>query len=131
VNLHGIAAPLIGAVNPNVLVTLQLSTGYATNASGKRVPTYSDPIENVRAQIQALTFRDLAQIEGLNIEGTRRAIYFYGDVQGVVRVNQQGGDLVTFPVDGSLWSGSIWLTAIALETWPDWCKVAATLQNGS
>lgn len=130
-NLHGIAAPLIGAVNPNVPVTLQLSTGSVPGVGGKRVPTYSDPILNVPAQIQALSFRDLQQVEGLNLQGTRRAIYFYGDVQGIVRVNQQGGDLVTFPVDGSLWSGSIWLTAMALETWPDWCKVAATLQNGA
>jgi hypothetical protein len=77
----------------------------------------------VPAQIQALTFRDITQIESLNLQGTRRAIYFYGAVDGLVRPGGKGGDLATFP------DGSVWLVAIVLESWPDWCKVAATLQN--
>ena len=77
----------------------------------------------VPAQVQSLTFRDLQQIEGLNLQGTRRAIYFYGAIEGLVRPTGQGGDLVVLP------DGQTWLVAIVLEHWPDWCKVAATLQN--
>ena len=77
----------------------------------------------VPAQIQALTFRDLQQIDGLNLQGDRRGIYFYGEIDGLVRPDNKGGDLITFP------DGTIWLVAIVLEQWPDWCKVAATLQN--
>jgi hypothetical protein len=76
-------------------------------------------------QVQALTGRDLQQIDGLNLQGTRRAIYIEGDIEGIVRPTQQGGDLITTP------DGSIWLVAMVLETWPNWCKVAVTLQNGS
>lgn len=105
-------------------VTVQLSQGYSTAADGTQIPAYSAPVA-AQAQIQALTFRDLQQIDGLNLNGTRRAIYLFGDIQGVVRVSSKGGDLITFA------DGSIWLTALALETWPDWCKVAAVLQDGS
>ena len=77
----------------------------------------------MQAQVQALTYRDLRQLEGLNLNGTRRGIYLYGDAQGVQRVNRRGGDLIVTR------TGNVWLVAIALETWTHWCKVAATLQD--
>jgi hypothetical protein len=193
-NLHGIVAASISAVNPLVPVTVQVSTGPgATTAAGKRVPTFATPggltgsitgdvltvtaqasgkllkgqtltgtgipaqtsivaqlsgtagglgtyrINRVLdaplvdvaittalivpAQIQSLTFRDLQQIDGLNLQGNRNGIYFYGQIDGIVRPDNKGGDLITFP------DGSIWLVAMVLEDWPDWCKVAATRQN--
>lgn len=123
-NLHGIAGPAVAAVNPMVIVKLQVSAGTTTSADGIRTPTYAAAVD-VPAQIQALTYRDLVQVDGLNLNGTKRAIYFYGDIEGVVRPSNRGGDLVTFP------DGTIWLTAMVLETWPDWCKVAVVLQNDS
>lgn len=127
-NLHAIVAPYVGSVNPQVPVTIQFSTGYTTASDGTQVPSYSAPVP-MQAQIQALTYRDLQQLDGLNLNGTRRGIYLYGDVQGVVRVSQKGGDLITFE------DGSVWLVALALETWAGadggWCKVAATLQTDS
>lgn len=74
-------------------------------------------------QIQAMTFRDLQQLEGLNLNGTRRGIYFNGRIAATMRWSAKGGDLLTFP------DGSVWLTAMVLEQWPDWCKIAATQQN--
>lgn len=193
-NLHQIASGAIAAVNPQVPVTVRISTGpSAPDAAGKRTPTFATPgaftaaiaddvmtvsavasgkllagqaisgasvaagtviLEQLTgdaggpgtysvapeqivaseamtsaltmpAQIQSLTFKDLTQIEGLNLQGERRAIYFYGDnVKAIVRPTQRGGDLVTFP------DGSVWLVAIVLESWPGWCKCACTLQNG-
>lgn len=131
-NLHAIAAPIIAVVNPPVTALVRFSLGtYTTSADGKRTPDYSAPTA-LSAQVQALTYRDLQQISGLNLQGTRRAIYFFGDVEGVVRVTGQGGDLVTFPgAVGGFPPGTVWLTAQALETWPGWCKTVATLQDGS
>ena len=123
-NLHAIAAPAIGVVNPFVPVTVNVSIGSTQTDDGTRVPTY-DPIPGVLAQIQALTFRDIQQISALNLQGTRRAIYFYGEFDGIVRPLLKGGDLVVFP------DGSTWLIAMQLEQWVGWCKVVATLQNGS
>lgn len=126
-NLHGIVSGVIGAVNPLVTATIMRSTGYTTSADGDRVPTY-DTIANVSLQVQALTYSDLQQLDGLNIQGTRRAIYLSGEIEGVVRVKQEGGDLVVFP-NGTLPEGNTWLCAHVLEAWPQWRKVAITLQN--
>jgi hypothetical protein len=128
VNLHGIVAPYVAAVNPLLPVVVQVSTGSTIGADGTRAPTYST-IDLV-AQVQALTFRDLQQISGLNLQGTRRAIYLFGDIEGIVRSTVKGGDIITFP------DSSIWLVAMCLENWGAdgtsdvWTKVVATLQNG-
>lgn len=126
-NLRALANSITQAVNPNVPATLQISTGYTTSPRGARTPSYAAPV-TVQAQVQALTFRDITQIDGLNLQGTRRAIYLYGDVEGLVRVSQKGGDLITL-TDGP--NAGVWLVAMVLETWPDFCKVVATLQNGN
>lgn len=131
-NLQAITAGAVAAVNPMVPCAVRISTGSTKGANYKNTPTYAAPI-TLMGQIQALSYKDLMQTEGLNQQGTRRAIYFQGDVEGIVRVSQLGGSLVTTP------DGSIWLVAQVLENWgmdgsvdsPGWCKVAATLQNGS
>jgi len=125
-NLHGIVAPAIGAVNPFVSATMQVSTGYAVDAAFQQVPTYATVTGS--AQVQALTYMDLKQTEGLNLNGTRRAIYFWGKFDGVVRPAQKGGDMITL-TDPT--NAGTWLIDMVLEQWPDWCKVSATLQNGS
>ena len=123
-NLHAIVSGAVGTINPPVLCTLAVSTGYTTSPDGTRVPTYATT-PNVPAQIQALTFTDLMKLGGLNIEGTRRAIYLSGNIEGVDRAALKGGDLFTFP------DGTVWLVVQVLEHWPDWTKCAVTLQNGS
>lgn len=127
-NLHAIAGPIVGIVNPAVSVTVRVSTGeYTTAADGTRTPTYDD-VPNVPAQIQALSFGDIQKLDGLNIQGTRRKIYLNGKFDGLNRQEGKGGDLVVYP-DGALWPyGTTWLVAQVLEQWPDWCCVAVTQQ---
>lgn len=125
-NLHGIVSGAIGTINPFVLATVQRSAGSTTYADGTRAPIYTT--FTARVQVQALTFSDLTQLDGLNIQGTRRAIYLSGEVEGVVRAQQEGGDLLVFPA-GTLPEGNTWLAALVLEAWPDWRKVAIVLQN--
>lgn len=118
-----------GLILPNTTITgLLTGTGRAGTYSLSRAQTIG-PLNfgtslTLVGQIQSLTYRDLQQIEGLNLQGTRRAIYFPGSVDGVVRFNHKGGDLLTF-LDRTMW-----LTAMVLEHWGPWCKVAATLQDG-
>lgn len=189
-NLHGLVAPYIGAVNPLLPVAIQISAGSLTAADGSRTPRYQTPgqftgsiagnvltvtaIETgllaigqtvagddmlptvilalgtgvgelgtyvldaeqdiasqimtttlgATAQIQPMSYKDIQQTEGLNLNGTRRSIYINGALNGLVRPQFKGGDIVTFPR-----TGEIWLIAMVLEQWPDWVKVAATLQN--
>lgn len=127
-NLHGIVSPYIGAVNPLIPAVLQISEGDITNPDGSRTPRYRIPTQDVIAQVQPLSSGDLRQIEGLNLQGYKRAIYLSGRLDGLVRVQNKGGDLVT--ISRGINSG-VWLVAIVLEPYPDWVKVAATLQNDS
>ena len=129
-NLNSVVAPYAGAVNPRVAAQVYVSNGYSvTNDDGTQSPSYAPPV-TVQAQVQALQFRDIMQLQGLNLQGTRRAIYLHGDVEGLIRTDKKGGDLIVLP------DGSTWLVAVVLETWGPqggdmWTKVACTLQVDS
>jgi hypothetical protein len=127
-NLHAIVARYVGAVNPMQLVTMKVSTGFTTNSDFSRTPTYST--NTLRAQIQALQFDDIKQIEGMGIQGLRRKVYLYGNYNGLVRGLQKGGDLIVFP------DISEWKIAFVFETFGQgltgqsgWCSVCVTLQS--
>ena len=123
VDLFSVANAAIQGVNVNVPATLSRSSGYTTDASGKRSPSYVTPVA-VSAQVQAMTGRDLRQVEGLNLNGTLSAIYLTGIVKATERVSASGGDLIAV-------GGQTFLVAMVLEDWPTWTKVCGTLQNGS
>ena len=127
-NLHGIAAPLIGVVNPFIPVTIKVSTGYTTENDGTRVPSYAF-LFDVPAQIQALSFGDLRQLDGLELNGEKRKIYLNGQFDSVNRPRATGGDLITFPDGNTYPFGTSWLVVQSLEQFPDWCSLAVTLQN--
>jgi hypothetical protein len=125
VNLHQIVAPYVAAVNPWVIGQWQQSTGSQQNASGKRAASYAAPV-TVQIQIQALQWKDMQQIQGLNLQGVRLAMYITGNIQGVRRPAVKGGDLISLP------DGTTWLVAIVLENWNEtanWTKVGVTEQN--
>lgn len=124
-DLHQIANPVITAVNSNEPASLQVSTGWTTGAQARRTPTYATPV-TITVQVQALTFRDIQQIDGLNLQGTRRALYVYGQIDGLVRVTNKGGDLITITTGIN---AGVWLVAIVLESWRNWAKCACTLQD--
>lgn len=124
-NLHGIVSPLIAAVNPHVVGSVLASAGYTTAPSGKRTPNFSRT-DGVTMQVQALAGEELKLVDGLNIQGVKRAVYLFGDIKGVDRVEAKGGDLLEF-------LGSTWLVVTVLETWDTagWCKVAVAKQDAS
>jgi hypothetical protein len=119
-NPHGIVRGAIGAVNPMIFATVGSSTGYTTNADGSRVPTYA-VTPDVPIQVQALTGKEIERLNNLGIQGVLRAVYMTGSANGIVRKYGEGGDLLTF-------NGQTWLATTVLESWPDWTKLAVTLQ---
>jgi hypothetical protein len=126
-NLNALAGAAVAAVNPWTDALYQASTGSATADSGRRTPTYA-PAVTVRVQMQMLSYKDLTQLQGLNLNGEKRAIYVDGDWKGVSRPESRGGDLITTP------DGKVWLVAQVLENWHDtagWTKVAVTLQGNA
>ena len=119
-DLRGLANGVTSTVNPNKTVTVRRSTGYTIGAGRKQVPSYAAPVTGP-AQIQALDANDIKQLDGLNIQGTVRAIYLRGVLAGVVRPDGTGGDLVEIGAE-------TWLVVKVLEGWPTWTKAAIVLQ---
>ncbi len=79
-------------------------------------------------QVQPVTWRDIQQMDGLNLQGTRWKIYLNGQVDGLVRVERKGGDLIILPPTSR--HPGTWLVAMVLEQFPDWVCAAITLQDG-
>jgi hypothetical protein len=122
-DLHGLVKGAIGVVNPLEVVAVSYSEGNDIAGDGTQTPIYQTVPRD--AQVQALTYRDLLQVSSMNIQGTRRRMYFEGEVDGIVRMLNKGGDTITRS------DGTVWLVAYVLEQWPDWCAVCVTLQNGA
>ena len=108
-NLHAQVSGVIARVNPMQPVTIRRSNGSTQNADFTRVPTYSTT--TTIAQIQALTADDLEQLDGLNVQGEKLAIYVNGNLEGVNRADGTGGDLVTLP------DSSVFLVVKIDEDW--------------
>lgn len=125
-NLRGIANQTIQRVNPDQQILWQRSTGYTTDAAGRVTPTYRT--DTVQAQIQATSGKDLQHVDALNVSGVMRSVYLYGNVQGVVRADRQGGDLLCFP-ETPCGPNKTWLITSVVETWPDWAHVIVVLQE--
>lgn len=109
---------------------VEFSTGVSTTLDdGTEVPAYSAPV-TLQAQVQPLSNKDLRQIDGLNLQGTVNAIWFFGSVDAIERFSSKGGDKITFPgpVTG-LPAGTVWLVNMVPESWADWCHTICTLQD--
>lgn len=122
-DLRGLANTVTSTINSNETVTVLRSTGYTIGAGAKQIPAFAAPVIGP-AQVQALDANDIKQLDGLNIQGTIRAIYLRGTLAGVVRPNQTGGDIVKRKNDSETW-----LVVKVLESWPDWTKAAICLQG--
>lgn len=121
-NLHQMASGAIGRVNPFVTASIEVSIpSVSTLDDGTRVPAYAAPV-SVSCQRQSLQYSDIAQLDGLNIQGIRDKIYLNGDWNAIVRPDRKGGDLITMP------DNTKWLVAVVLENWPDWTCVAVSRQ---
>lgn len=124
-NLHGIAGPIVAAINPWLRVEADISIGYEIAPGGKQIPQYKR-FRDIRLQWQSLTNSDVKQLQGLNISTDCRAAYVDGKFDGVVRPLSRGGDLIYLP------DNSVWLVSHTLEDWfttAGWVKIALTRQN--
>lgn len=119
-DLRTISNAVSNCVNPNVIVSVQRSTGYTVGTGLRQIPTYAAAVSGP-AQLQALDGADLKQLDGLNIQGVIRAIYLRGALAGVIRADSTGGDLVTI-------NSQVWLVVKVLETWPLWTKAVIVMQ---
>lgn len=130
-NLHGLVRGAITSVNPDIAGTFTASTGNTVDGAGNITPQYAAPLP-VRFQVQPPGSKDLQHIERLNIQKICRVVFMFGNAQGVVRPNQQGGDLLTFPQFTGQ-APATWLTVYADGPWSveggGWTKIIAVLQE--
>jgi hypothetical protein len=125
-DVRAIVNPYTRMTNLNQQIQWIQSTGYVTNAAGKRTPT--SLTLTVWAQIQALSATDLKHIDGLNISGIMRSVYMFGYPAGVIRADQFGGDILVFPeVIGG--TNRNWVVTQVMENWETWSRVIVTLQQ--
>lgn len=129
-DLRQIANQVSNTVNPNIIVLWQPSNGFTVGAAGKQVPAYGTGVSGP-AQIQALDGSELKQLDKLNITGSLRALYLKGNLAGVIRADNKGGDLITINAQAgcpALLVGT-WLTTRVQESWPLWTRVVIVKQN--
>lgn len=129
-NLHAAVRGAVQSVNPDQDIAWQQSAGYVIQPGGKQVPSYAASVD-VRGNVQPLSRKDLEHPDMQNVQGVTRAVYLFGNVQGVVRPDAKGGDLLIFPQNRG-GDPQTWKVCAVLETWnPDtvgWCKVGVVLQ---
>lgn len=127
-NLHAIAGPFVGIVNPPVPGIWWRNAGAVTAPSGKRAPSMT-AVPDQSFQVQALSGPELALVEGLNIQGVKRSVHMSGLPNAVDRKANAGGDLLEF--DGGDGTAK-WLVVVILETWglgvDAWSRVAVVKQ---
>lgn len=128
INLRGIANSAIQQINPNQLIKISAPNGYTVDPDTLlQMPAYTQL--TAQGNVQALTSDDLDQMSGLNIEGTLRAVYLYGNWGGVLRPDGQPNTILSFVTNESgTTKERDWNVFQVLEMWQTWCKVAVVLQ---
>jgi hypothetical protein len=122
----------VQSVNPDVWGWWYRSKGNvpSTTGDGRQVPTYDAPAP-ARLQVQPPSARDLKFIDFLQLQGVIRTVYLFANPQGIVRVNQRGGDLLLFP-QWKFAPNDTWLVKQPDESWNvsegGWTKLFAILQ---
>lgn len=128
INVRGIANAAIQTVNPNIVGTFYASVPPVMDPNTRKlVPGYAAGV-NVSLQVQAVDGPNLRHLDEMNVEGVMRSVHMWGNTQGVVRVNQQGGDLLYFP-EVRNGASKVWKVVQVVETWPDWSHVNVCLQT--
>lgn len=125
-DLRSIVNPVTQIINNDIDATWMTSTGYTTNSDFSRTPSYSS--KSLKIQVQPISASDLMHVKKLNIQGVLRSVYIFGDLQGIIRADSKGGDMMMFPeIPGQ--SDSSWKVIKVVETWPDWSHVIVCLLN--
>lgn len=128
INVRSAANSAIQVVNPNEGGWFYGSTGFTVDPATRKQVAGFTAATAVRLQIQAVDAAMLRHLDGLNVEGVVRSVHMWGNTQGIVRVNQKGGDLLYF---AEIPSGAlrIWKVVKVVETWRDWSHVIVNLQT--
>lgn len=124
-NVRSMANAATSTVTRNTMATLVKNQGYTTDAAGHRTPLQQ--FLPVRAQVQGVSANDLQHLDGMNVQGVMRSVHLHGDIGGVVRIDQKGGDTLLF-AEVPTAAPQTWLVVKVMETWQHWCRVIVVMQ---
>ena len=128
-NLHNLVGGTIDTLNPRYVGVWRRSTGYTVASDGTQTPTYTSGTATMR--VQALSGKDLRHEAFLNMQGVKRSVSLFSNIQGVNKPDVQGGDILQFPENRG-GPNRDWKVVVVFETWtPDaagWCRVGVVLQ---
>lgn len=132
-NLHALVRGAVQSINRDTFGWWYRSNGNLQSATGdgRQVPAYLAPIP-VKLQVQPPSGKDLQFIDYLQLQGVIRTVFMFGLPQGIVRVNQLGGDLLLFPQRRGA-PNDVWKIEQPAESWDvddcGWTKLFAVLQT--
>jgi hypothetical protein len=128
-DLHAEVRGAINSSNSDIPMQYLQSTGSTVSTAGKPTPTYAAPV-TVQGQVQPIGGQDLKKYPFLQVQGVYRSIHLFGNVAGIIRGSQTGGDLLQF-ADPTETNGTVytWLVRAVPETWnTGWCRVLVSRQ---
>ncbi len=121
-NVFSLTSGPVANVNPPISGTLKRGAGYTTAGDGSRVPTFAKTIA-ADFQVQALTGKEIAHLDSLNITGRLQAVHYKGELIALDRKKGSGGDVLTY-------NGDDWLVVQIIEFFPatGWTRAAIQKQ---
>jgi len=120
----------------NSAVTLGLSLRKLAPEVEFKLPGATDRLQEIitastaeaASLIKLIPQKYLGDVQGAVMRSIMRSVHLYGNVQGIVRTDSQGGDVLQFP-EAPGGPPRNWRVTLVMETWPTWCRVIVTLQN--
>lgn len=128
INVRALANAATQNVNPNRMVTLEVSQGYTVNDYGEQVELFLSKEVEIQSQALGNSDKRLLVEAGINMQQEMISIYIFGAVDGIRRWVQKGSSRLLFPAYGED-EPVIWNVEMVAESWPTWTRVVACRQS--
>lgn len=122
IDVRGLANMATQNVNPNQVVTLEVSTGYTVDDYGKQIATRESQL--IEVQTQSITSTERYNLDLINKQGEFISIYAFGSIDGIRRWIQKGSSRFIFPAYGEE-EPVIWVVDQKAESFATWTRVIA------
>lgn len=122
INVRALANMATQNVNPNMMVTLEVNTGFTVDDYGQQIPSFES--QSIEIQAQSLTSTEKYNLDLSNRQGEFISIYAFGAIDGIRRWLQKGSSKFIFPAYGEE-SPAIWMVDKVGESFATWTRVIA------
>jgi len=120
INVRGLANMATQNVNPNQVVTLEVSTGFTVDEYGKQIAARESQL--IEVQTQSLSSTERYNLDLINKQGEFISLYAFGSIDGIRRWIQKGSSRFIFPAYGEE-DPAIWVVDQVAESFANWTRV--------